>query len=501
MEDQVDQESLIIQLRNAFLQQNLEPFDSRDVSKIRNEDRAVLAYLLNSHFNLEKAYNMMTESLKWRKSFGVNDLSKDSFSEELLADPYLYFKGYGKNGEPLLIWDVKRHKKVNATINAELKKCLAFMLDHREGAKDYQKVIMLFNMSGCGLSNIDYDFIKYLISLLTEYYPDILDNLLVFEMPRLLSAAWTIIKNMLDEDSRDAIKFVNKTEVLDYVDKDQLPISLGGSNELDATNVMEMDAEEVTDKKQVTFTKEEPSSRKGSDSSSNTKPGVEKMLQLLTITPQDSMTFTVQQSNSESQPQAIRMSNIQESLVAYKVKTTAPEHYRVKPTVGVIEAGQTVEVSVQLTPGSAVTASRDRFLVQSTPVNVDNYKGDITEYWRTVEQGKVNEHRLRCKVTMDGSPIEEKVDHIGNPTSILNHTSAFSSPDRLFDLENRLKLIENKVDTVQHLAASTLNIIRIFLAIVIVYMIFIIYQEYLFLQQSHAVEQERLSSYNLKDDL
>ena len=37
--------------------------------------------------------------------------------------------------------------------------------------------------------------------------------------------------------------------------------------------------------------------------------------------------------------------------MAYKVKTTAPEHYRVKPTVGVIEAGQTVEVSVQLTPG------------------------------------------------------------------------------------------------------------------------------------------------------
>ena len=36
-----------------------EPFDSRDVSKIRNEDRAVLAYLKNSRFNLEKSFNMM----------------------------------------------------------------------------------------------------------------------------------------------------------------------------------------------------------------------------------------------------------------------------------------------------------------------------------------------------------------------------------------------------------------------------------------------------------
>eukprot|EP00116_Pleurobrachia_bachei_P016908 sb/3477170/ len=56
-----------------------------------------------------------------------------------------------------------------------------------EGAAEHKHITMLFNMSGCGLSNIDYDFIKYLISLLTEYYPDILDNLLVFEMPRLLS--------------------------------------------------------------------------------------------------------------------------------------------------------------------------------------------------------------------------------------------------------------------------------------------------------------------------
>ena len=47
----------------------------------------------------------------------------------------------------------------------------------------------------------------------------------------------------------------------------------------------------------------------------------------------------------------IRMSNNREVQVAYKVKTTAPEHYRVKPTVGLVEPGQEVEVSVQLTPG------------------------------------------------------------------------------------------------------------------------------------------------------
>ena len=71
----------------------------------------------------------------------------------------------------------------------------------------------------------------------------------------------------------------------------------------------------------------------------------------MSLRPQETLTFSVQQSNSESLPQIIKMSNNREVQVAYKVKTTAPEHYRVKPTVGLIEPGQDVEVSVQLTPG------------------------------------------------------------------------------------------------------------------------------------------------------
>ena len=81
VEEQIDQESLIIQLRTAFLKQNLgksclrqshplakfyqpiflspEPYDSRDISRVRNDDRVVLAYLKNCRFNREKAFNMM----------------------------------------------------------------------------------------------------------------------------------------------------------------------------------------------------------------------------------------------------------------------------------------------------------------------------------------------------------------------------------------------------------------------------------------------------------
>jgi len=470
MTEREDQADLIAQLRNVFLQHNSEPFDPRDVERIKTEDRAVLAYLKNTRFDLERALNMMVESLKWRKSFEVNDLTRDKLHPDVLVDPYLFFAGKGKSGDPILIFELKTHKKNNPLAD-ELKKMLCYLIEHREGAKDYRKLIMVFNMSGCGFGNIDYDFIKFLISLLTEYYPDILDHLLIFEMPRLLSAAWTIIRNMLDEDSRDAIKFVNKTEILEYADKDNLIPSLGGTAIKDEPSVMEPDFQTIVEKKQVTFN----AASETANISSKDKKEQGKM-PLLVISPLDTLSFTVMQSNIESVPQTIRMTNTRDTPIAYKVKTTAPEHYRVKPTVGVIEPGKSVEVSVQLTPGSAVTASRDRFLVQSTAIPA-SWNGDISEFWRGIEPSKVTEHRLRCKVTMNGSPIEDKMDLNANPPSI---------NDRLFSIDNKLAAIEASSKRVEKQVKIMLAVIQVLLIMVLLYTSYVLWQEYQLLQESET---------------
>lgn len=42
-------------------------------------------------------------------------------------------------------------------------------------------------MADTGMSNMDMDFIKYLIGLFKMYYPDFLNYILVFEMPWILN--------------------------------------------------------------------------------------------------------------------------------------------------------------------------------------------------------------------------------------------------------------------------------------------------------------------------
>lgn len=49
---------------------------------------------------------------------------------------------------------------------------------------------MFFDMDGCGLTNMDIEVIKYLISLFKEYYPYFLNYILIFEMPWILSGKY-----------------------------------------------------------------------------------------------------------------------------------------------------------------------------------------------------------------------------------------------------------------------------------------------------------------------
>ncbi|KAK9898047.1 VAMP-associated protein [Cystobasidium minutum MCA 4210] len=104
-------------------------------------------------------------------------------------------------------------------------------------------------------------------------------------------------------------------------------------------------------------------------------------------------TLTV--TNSNSQP------------VAFKVKTTAPKQYCVRPNSGRIEPNERVEVQVLLQPMKeeppAGTKCKDKFLVQSAIITPDRETKTLAELWATVEadvksgkEGVIHEQKIRC---------------------------------------------------------------------------------------------------------
>ncbi|CAK7568064.1 MAG: phosphatidylinositol-binding protein scs2 [Sporothrix epigloea] len=85
--------------------------------------------------------------------------------------------------------------------------------------------------------------------------------------------------------------------------------------------------------------------------------------------------------------------------VAFKVKTTAPKQYCVRPNSGRIEPDREVEVTVLLQAMKqdppADYKCRDKFLVQAVPITGDKEFISVQDIWNQVGKSDVQERKIR----------------------------------------------------------------------------------------------------------
>ncbi|KPM34945.1 hypothetical protein AK830_g11629 [Neonectria ditissima] len=97
--------------------------------------------------------------------------------------------------------------------------------------------------------------------------------------------------------------------------------------------------------------------------------------------------------------QTLTITNPNTVPLAFKVKTTAPKQYCVRPNAGRIEPGKFFEVTVLLQamkqepPPDA--RCRDKFLVQSAPITSDKEFASIANVLDTAEKGQLQERKIR----------------------------------------------------------------------------------------------------------
>lgn len=130
---------------------------------------------------------------------------------------------------------------------------------------------------------------------------------------------------------------------------------------------------------------------------------------LVQLSPHEEVSFEPSSGGGELVAR-ISVKNIAGRPIAYKVKTTSPEKYKVKPSLSNLSAGgaNTVEITVQSAHAASLTAAsiaRDKFLVAVFVVDSDSLSYDeivaLTKRTKPAAQ-----HRLRCRLsTSDSSPL------------------------------------------------------------------------------------------------
>lgn len=91
----------------------------------------------------------------------------------------------------------------------------------------------------------------------------------------------------------------------------------------------------------------------------------------------------------------LHLENVSEHpFVAYKIKTTAPKSYLVRPSTGVVPQGETrsIQIVLQAFNEDPPRNSTDRFLVQAT--HVESSMPLPRNYWLSLPKGDVEETRL-----------------------------------------------------------------------------------------------------------
>ncbi|XP_076170048.1 motile sperm domain-containing protein 2-like [Ptiloglossa arizonensis] len=215
-------------------------------------------------------------------------------------------------------------------------------------------------------------------------------------MPWISNAAYKVINSWLPPKAIPKIKCVHKSYIQEFVDSNDVLISWGGNNDYtfrfvsEVQNNTDATMNGKLDNKKVLFAESSPITEQ-SPSIIGDQTNEEE---LLSIEPK---TIRFNKTGNEI-ADTITLKNITtDKPLSYKIKTTSPEKFRVRPSSGVLLPQEQRTVSVVLQPGYNLRGllHNDRFLVMGLPLKDANPSAqELVALWKS--ETAAEQHRLRC---------------------------------------------------------------------------------------------------------
>lgn len=127
-------------------------------------------------------------------------------------------------------------------------------------------------------------------------------------------------------------------------------------------------------------------------------PGKDKQSQILKIEPDSELVF--RGPFKDVVTTILKLTNPSDEVVCFKVKTTAPKRYCVRPNCGLIPPDGSVNVAVMLQPfdyKDPAENKKHKFLVQSIIPKDDLAANDVEAFWKNNTDTKdVMDSKLKC---------------------------------------------------------------------------------------------------------
>lgn len=158
---------------------------------------------------------------------------------------------------------------------------------------------------------------------------------------------------------------------------------------------------------------------------------------------------------------SIQMINKTDHFVAFKVKTTNPKKYCVRPNTGVIDPNSACEFSVTMQAPKSVPPDmicRDKFLVQSTYVPEGTTEEHVTSNMFVRDDGKVVDEK-RLKVILVPPPESPESSPIYETSNVVQKDERELKEDII--VQKHISQSHSKVDEVMEMSEGDGKVVEV----------------------------------------
>lgn len=170
------------------------------------------------------AQDMLAKCAEWREQTRPGEITEDRVKTEL-AKQKCCVQGFDQTGRPIVWVFVSRHDKADRDIE-ELTRLLLLTMEasiKKAEERGHEQVCVVFDLAGFGVKCMDFEFVRRLINLLANYYPERLGQVLLWNAPSLFNWFWRIVHPWIDPRTAEKIDFLGGAELGLRVDEAMMP--------------------------------------------------------------------------------------------------------------------------------------------------------------------------------------------------------------------------------------------------------------------------------------